>query len=104
MIKSLLKAAAFVLLTSVSASSFAATTDAVDPVKVAATQAATINLNTADAETLTRELAGIGKAKAQAIIAHRDAYGPFSSVDDLLEVKGIGAAILEKNRAKLSLN
>lgn len=104
MIKSLLNAAAFVLLTSVSASSFAATTDTVEPAKVVATQAATINLNTADAETLTRELAGIGKAKAKAIVDHRETYGPFSSVDDLLEVKGIGAAILEKNRAKLSLN
>jgi len=67
-------------------------------------QSTAINLNTADAETLTRELKGIGAAKAKAIVAYREAHGPFSSVDDLLEVKGIGAATLDKNRAKLSLN
>ncbi len=63
-----------------------------------------INLNTADAATLEAELAGVGKAKAQAIIDHRTSNGPFASVDELLEVKGIGPAILEKNRARLSIN
>ena len=63
-----------------------------------------ININSADAETLTRELKGIGATKAKAIVAYRDAHGPFSSIDQLLEVKGIGAATLEKNRAKLSAN
>tara|TARA_R100000541_G_scaffold2171_6_gene8123 strand:+ start:43298 stop:43519 length:222 start_codon:yes stop_codon:yes gene_type:complete len=68
----------------------------------AAQQVAPININSADAETLTRELKGIGATKAKAIVAYRDAHGPFSSIDQLLEVKGIGAATLEKNRAKLS--
>jgi|TARA_R100000935_G_scaffold18520_2_gene35865 competence protein ComEA len=70
----------------------------------AAQQVAPININSADAETLTRELKGIGATKAKAIVAYRDAHGPFSSIDQLLEVKGIGAATLEKNRAKLSAN
>jgi len=70
----------------------------------AAHQVAPININSADAETLTRELKGIGATKAKAIVAYRDAHGPFSSIDQLLEVKGIGAATLEKNRAKLSAN
>ena len=42
--------------------------------------------------------------KAQAIIDHRNTNGPFASVDELLEVKGIGAAILEKNRDRMSVN
>lgn len=64
----------------------------------------TVNLNTADAATLERELLGIGQVKAQAIVAYRDEHGAFASVDELLEVKGIGEATLEKNRGKLSIN
>jgi competence protein ComEA len=69
-----------------------------------AVEAGKINLNTADAATLERELLGIGEVKAQAIVEYRATNGAFASVDDLLEVKGIGAAILEKNRDKLSIN
>lgn len=60
-------------------------------------------LNTADAQTLTRELKGIGASKARAIVAYREEHGPFSSLDELLEVKGIGVSTLEQNRGKLSL-
>ncbi|WP_287029145.1 ComEA family DNA-binding protein [Pseudomonas sp. UBA6310] len=74
-----------------------------EPVAELAAKVATVNLNTADAETLQRELSGIGLVKAKAIVEYRDAHGPFASVDELLEVKGIGAATLEKNRSKLSL-
>ncbi|WP_460139902.1 ComEA family DNA-binding protein [Pseudomonas sp. S2_E01] len=63
-----------------------------------------IDLNQADASTLQRELTGIGEAKAKAIVAYRDANGPFASVDELLEVKGIGKSILDKNREKLEAN
>ncbi|WDY56674.1 ComEA family DNA-binding protein [Pseudomonas sp. PSKL.D1] len=62
---------------------------------------ARLNLNTADAATLQRELNGIGKAKAEAIVAYREAHGPFQTVDELLEIKGIGNALLERNRAKV---
>lgn len=62
---------------------------------------ARVDLNKADALTLQKELAGIGKAKAEAIVAYRDAHGPFTSVDELLEIKGIGSALLERNRDKL---
>ena len=62
-----------------------------------------VNLNTADAQTLTRELKGIGASKARAIVAYREEHGPFSSLDELLEVKGIGVSTLEQNRGKLSL-
>ena len=65
---------------------------------------ASINLNTADAPTLQRELSGIGLGKAQAIVAFREANGAFTSVDELLEVKGIGKALLDRNRERLSIN
>jgi competence protein ComEA len=63
-----------------------------------------IDLNAADAPTLQRELAGVGEAKAKAIVAYRETNGPFASIDELLEVKGIGKAILDKNREKLEVN
>ncbi|KPW24159.1 Competence protein ComEA helix-hairpin-helix repeat region [Pseudomonas cannabina pv. alisalensis] len=63
-----------------------------------------VNLNTADALTLQKELAGIGKNKADAIVAYRESNGEFTSVDELIEVKGIGKAILERNRDKLAID
>ncbi|MBJ9975662.1 helix-hairpin-helix domain-containing protein [Pseudomonas sp. S75] len=60
-----------------------------------------VNLNTASAEMLQRALSGIGRAKAEAIVAYRKANGAFRSVDELLEVKGIGSALVEKNRKRL---
>ncbi|AMA46798.1 ComEA family DNA-binding protein [Pseudomonas alabamensis] len=65
--------------------------------------AATVDVNKADVATLQSELTGIGKSKAEAIVAYREAHGPFTSVDELLEVKGIGSALLERNRDKLTL-
>ncbi|HKM36455.1 MAG TPA: helix-hairpin-helix domain-containing protein [Thiopseudomonas sp.] len=62
-----------------------------------------VNLNTADIETLARELNGVGAAKARAIVEYREAHGEFAMVDELLEVKGIGMAILEKNLSKLTV-
>lgn len=56
-----------------------------------------LDLNQADAAALD-SLPGIGPATAAAIIAHRDANGPFASVDDLLDVRGIGPAKLETIR------
>lgn len=104
MTKSFLSAALFALFASVSVGAHAAQTAPVAVAEVAVAQTATVNINLADVETLTRELNGIGATKAKAIVAYREAHGPFGSVDELLEVKGIGAATLEKNRAKLSLN
>jgi competence protein ComEA len=52
-----------------------------------------IDINTADATALD-SLPGIGPAKAAAIIAHRDANGPFASVDALGDVTGIGDATI----------
>lgn len=63
-----------------------------------------VDLNAADAITLQRELSGVGEAKAKAIVAYREINGPFASVEELLEVKGIGKAILDRNRDKLEIN
>lgn len=56
-----------------------------------------VNLNTATAEELDT-LPGVGPATATAILAYRDEHGPFGSVDELLEVRGIGDAKLEQLR------
>lgn len=66
-------------------------------------QVVAINLNTADEATLQRELSGVGAVKAKAIVAYREANGDFTSADELLEVKGIGKAIFEKNRDKVAV-
>jgi len=63
-----------------------------------------VNLNSADAATLAKELDGIGPAKAQAIVEFRQKNGPFKSPEDLLKVDGIGERVLEQNRANIRLN
>ncbi|MEG4314298.1 helix-hairpin-helix domain-containing protein [Pseudomonas sp. FIP_A4] len=106
MSKAFLSAVAFALLTSLAVPGHAASNpqqSAPAAVPAANAEIAVVKINSADAETLTRELKGIGPTKAKAIIDYRDNHGPFQSVDELLEVKGIGAATLEKNRSKLSL-
>jgi competence protein ComEA len=61
--------------------------------------ASPVDLNTADAATLARELKGIGPARAEAIVAWREANGPFRSPEELVRVQGIGDRVLEENRA-----
>lgn len=63
-----------------------------------------VNVNKADAATIADALDGIGMTKAKAIVAYRDAHGPFKSVDELGEVKGIGHATLERNRQAILLS
>ncbi|MGP7733162.1 ComEA family DNA-binding protein [Oceanimonas smirnovii] len=60
-----------------------------------------ININTANADQLA-QLSGVGPAKADAIVQYRNENGPFKSVDDLMQVRGIGEATVEKNRHLLS--
>ncbi|MGH8380619.1 ComEA family DNA-binding protein [Pseudomonas sp.] len=62
-----------------------------------------VDLNSADVATLQSSLTGVGRLKAEAIVAYREQHGAFASVDELLEVKGIGKALLERNREKLSI-
>ena len=62
-----------------------------------------ININTADKDKLD-SLPGIGEKLADAIIAYRDEYGEFSSVDEIKEVDGIGDGIYEKIKDSITIN
>lgn len=67
------------------------------------TQTAMVNINTADAQALAAGLKGIGQSRADDIVRYRETYGPFSSVEELVEVKGVGKSTIEKNRNVLTL-
>ena len=54
-----------------------------------------ININTATAKELTT-LHGIGRKKAQAIVDYREMHGPFTTLEDLQQVKGISTGIVKK--------
>jgi len=62
-----------------------------------------VDINSADAETISAELDGVGMAKAQAIVEYRQKHGPFKSVDELAQVKGIGERTVELNRKNILL-
>jgi competence protein ComEA len=101
----------FALLTSASLTAIAAPVNAPGVMNAplvqdaaAKAQSGKVDLNSADAPTLQRELTGVGEAKAKAIVAYRESNGTFASVDELLEVKGIGKAILDSNRDRIVVN
>jgi len=64
---------------------------------------AMVNINKADAATLASALKGVGASRAQEIVRYREAFGPFTSIDELADVKGIGKSTLEDNRARITL-
>jgi competence protein ComEA len=72
--------------------------------QASAVTAAGIDINSAPAAELAEALQGVGLRKAEAIVRYREQFGPFESVEELAEVKGIGAATLERNRALIRLN
>ena len=61
-----------------------------------------ININTASAQEL-QKLKGVGPAIAQRIIEYRNSHGAFSRPEDLMKVKGIGKATLEKIRPQITI-
>ena len=63
---------------------------------------AALNLNTATKDELIA-LSGIGPAKAQAIIDYRTQHGGFKSVEELKDVKGIGARRYERLKSELTV-
>src|SRR5438046_2378874 len=63
-----------------------------------------VDINTADATTLARELNGVGPARANAIVAYRTEHGPFKSVDDLRLVKNMPQKIIDNNRELLRVD
>ena len=63
-----------------------------------------VDINTADAETISAELKGVGLTKAKAIVEYRKKHGPFRSADDLSLVKGIGERTVELNRSDIMVS
>mgnify|MGYP000320626000 FL=1 len=61
-----------------------------------------IDINVADSKVLSL-LKGVGMKKAQAIIKYRNENGKFISVNDLLNVNGIGEKIIAQNKTKLTI-
>ena len=70
----------------------------------AAAWAGPVNVNTADATTIAKELDGIGPAKAQAIVDYRQKNGPFKTPEDLLKVEGIGDKVLDQNKGNIRVD
>lgn len=62
-----------------------------------------VNLNTASAAEL-QAISGIGEKRAQDIIAYREAEGGFTSVDELINVSGIGAKTLERLKTEVCID
>jgi competence protein ComEA len=62
-----------------------------------------VDINSADVETLAASIDGVGTQKAIAIVQYREANGPFSSLDDLANVQGIGMKTIDRNRDKLTV-
>ena len=62
-----------------------------------------VNINKADAATIASSLDGVGPAKAKAIVAWREAHGPFKSLDELTQVKGMGQATIARNHDAIQL-
>jgi competence protein ComEA len=87
-IMDIIKAVLFTLLLSAAAYSIAA-----DPV----------DINSADKEALMT-VKGVGERRAEAIISYRENYGPFDSIEELMEIEGIGKATVDANRDILVVN
>ena len=64
---------------------------------------ARVNINEASADTIAEILSGVGQSRAQAIVEYREQHGPFTTVEELIEVKGVGEATLRLNKEKIVL-
>ena len=60
-----------------------------------------VNINEADAATIADILVGIGMSRAQAIVDYREEHGQFTSLDQLVDVKGIGEATIVNNKDRI---
>ena len=68
----------------------------------AAEPAAPVDVNTASAKVLAEAIDGVGLKRAQAIVEYREQHGAFSSVDELAQVRGVSAGIVESNRERIT--
>ena len=67
----------------------------------AASFAGPVDINSADAGTLASAINGVGESRAAAIVEYRNIHGPFKSVDELSNVKGVGMKSVDKSRNNL---
>ncbi len=70
---------------------------------VGVAHAGPVNINTADAKTLAKELKGVGPAKAEAIVKYRAEHGPFKADTDIVKVEGVGEAIYAQNKDNIKV-
>ncbi len=63
-----------------------------------------VNINTADAETISKALNGVGPKKAEAIIQYRKEHGDFKTLKDLENVSGIGEKTIKLNEKDILLS
>lgn len=74
-----------------------------DPNVKVADVATSVDINSADAQALAESLKGVGESRAMEIVRYRESYGPFESVEELADVKGIGKSTLDMNRSVITL-
>jgi len=67
-------------------------------------QADSVNINAADSQTLAQAIDGVGDKLGEAIVKHRRLHGPFKNIDELVDVKGVGPKLVERNRDRLRLD
>lgn len=65
--------------------------------------AETVNINQASAQEIADTLQGVGMTKAEEIVRYRDSNGAFKHADELVNVKGIGLATVDKNRDRIAV-
>jgi len=84
---------------------FSSSSLAAKPISVAALaqKVEVVSINSASAEAIAEAMRGVGHKKAQAIIEWRKKNGKFTSLDQLLEVKGIGEKTLAANKKRIKL-
>jgi len=103
--RSIIKLTLFILLSAVSNLTFTSIISANDVTKGSTSnfKSLTVNINKASAEEIADVMIGVGLSKAKFIVAYRKREGEFKNLNALLNVKGIGAVTLEKNRHKIKL-
>ncbi|MBF6635223.1 helix-hairpin-helix domain-containing protein [Rouxiella silvae] len=62
-----------------------------------------VSLNNATAEDLSKALSGVGLKKGQTIVEYRTDMGPFTKIEQLQEVPGIGPSLFQRNQSRLKL-
>jgi competence protein ComEA len=89
----------FILTTLFASAAVAVAQDSMTPASAVVSM---VNINTADIDTLS-SLPGVGPKKAESIVSYRELNGNFQSVDELVNVKGIGKRMVAKLIDKVTI-